>query len=175
MVSLAYGSFMSFVVLLLDHEGIGHGASAFTAFTASFVLTRLFLSSVPDRFGSRPTILVAGLIQASGIAVVALAGSLPIVLAGAILAGGGMSLVFPSLAVIVIENTDVARRATALGAFLAFFDVGVGLGAPLAGLIASIGAGNNYADAFLVAAAISACGALIGFAGTGGDRRMRHG
>lgn len=175
MVALAYGSFMSFVVLLLDHEGIGHGASVFTAFTASFVITRLLLSWVPDRIGSHPTVLIAGLIQASGIALVALAGSLPVVLFGAILSGGGMSLVFPALAVIVIENTDLARRGTALGAFLAFFDIGVGLGAPFAGVIASAGAGNNYAAAFFAAAAVSACGALIGFFGTGGNRRMRHG
>jgi MFS family permease len=120
-------------------------------------------------------VLVAGLVQAGGIALIALAGSLPIVLVGAVLSGGGMSLVFPSLAVIVIENTDAARRGTALGAFLAFFDIGVGLGAPFAGLIASAGSGNNYAAAFLAAAAISACGALIGFFGTGGNRKMRHG
>jgi len=175
MVALAYGSFMSFVVLLLDHEGIGHGASVFTAFTASFVVTRLFLSSVPDRIGSRPTVLIAGLIQAGGIALIALAGSLPLVLAGAVLSGGGMSLVFPALAVIVIENTDLTRRGTALGAFLAFFDIGVGLGAPFAGIIASIGGGNNYAAAFLAASVVSACGALIGFFGTGGNRKMRHG
>lgn len=175
MVALAYGSFMSFVVLLLDHEGIGHGAAVFTAFTASFVLTRLLLSSIPDRLGSRPTVLIAGLVQASGMVVVALAGSLPIALTGAILSGGGMSLVFPSLAVIVIENTDSARRATALGAFLAFFDIGVGLGAPFAGAISAVGSGSNYATAFVIAAAISAGGAMVGFFGTGGNRRMRHG
>ena len=174
MVALAYGSFMSFVVLLLDFEGIGNGAAVFTAFTAAFVITRLLLSSVPDRIGSRPTVLVAGLVQAIGMVVVALAGSLPIVLAGAILSGGGMSLVFPALAVIVIENTDSSRRATALGAFLAFFDIGVGLGAPLAGAVASVGSGNNYAAAFLVAAAISAGGAMLGFFGTGGNRRFRY-
>jgi MFS family permease len=175
MVALAYGSFMSFVVLLLDFQGIGNGAAVFTAFTAAFVITRLLLSSVPDRIGSRPTVLVAGLVQAIGMVVVALAGSLPIVLAGAILSGGGMSLVFPALAVIVIENTDSSRRATALGAFLAFFDIGVGLGAPLAGVVASVGSGNNYAAAFLVAAAISAGGAMLGFFGTGGNRRFRYG
>ncbi len=175
MIALAYGSFMSFVVLLLDYKGIGHGASVFTAFTAAFVITRLLLSTIPDRIGSRPTVLIAGLVQAVGMLVVALAGSLPLALAGAILSGGGMSLVFPALAVIVIEHTDGARRATALGAFLAFFDIGVGIGAPLAGAIASVGSGNNYAAAIIAAAAISAAGAMLGFFGTGGRRRLKHG
>ncbi|MDP4603913.1 MAG: MFS transporter [Solirubrobacteraceae bacterium] len=175
MVALAYGSFMSFVVLLLDFEGIGNGALVFTAFTAAFVITRLLFSSVPDRIGSRPTVLAAGLVQAIGMLIVALAGSLPLVLVGAVLSGAGMSLVFPALAVIVIENTDDSRRATALGAFLAFFDIGVGVGAPFAGVIASLGTGNNYAAAFIAAAAISAGGAMLGFFGTGGNRKIRHG
>ena len=76
---------------------------------------------------------------------------------------------------IVIENTDDARRATALGALLAFFDIGVGIGAPFAGAIASLGAGSNYSAAFVVAAAISAGGAMLGFFGTAGGRRIRHG
>ena len=175
MVALAYGSFMSFVVLLLDQRGIDHGAAVFTAFTASFVLARVLLSSIADRIGSRPTILIAGFIQAAGLVVVALAASLPIALIGAIFAGGGMSLVFPSLAVIVIETTDSARRATALGAFLAFFDIGVGIGAPLAGAIASLGSGNNYSAAIIVGAAISAGGALVGFFGTGRNRKITYG
>ena len=54
-------------------------------------------------------------------------------------------------------------------------DLGTMITAPLAGMIASVGAGNNYAAAFLAAAAISACGALLGFFGTGGNRRMRNG
>ena len=175
MVALAYGSFMSFVVLLLDFEGIGNGAAVFTAFTVAFVITRLLFSYVPDRIGSRPTVLAAGLVQAIGMMIVALAGSLPLVLVGAVLSGAGMSLVFPALAVIVIENTDDSRRATALGAFLAFFDIGVGIGAPFAGVIASLGSGDNYAAAFIAAAAISAGGAMLGFFGTGGNRRIRHG
>ncbi len=160
-ISLAYGTFMAFVVLLLDAEGIGHGAAVFTAFTASFVLTRLAFGSAPDRIGPRPTALIGGMAQASGLILVALAGSLPLVLIGAIIAGGGMSVIFPSLALIVIRNTDPARRATAMGAYTAFFDLGVGAGAPLAGFIASLGAGTNYKTAFIVAALISAGGTLI--------------
>ncbi|MSX02063.1 MAG: MFS transporter [Actinobacteria bacterium] len=160
-ISLAYGTFMAFVVLLLDAEGIGHGAAVFTAFTASFVLTRLLFGSLPDRIGPRPTALAGGLAQASGLVVIALAGSLPLVLAGALLAGGGMSVIFPSLALIVIRNTDPARRATAMGAYTAFFDLGVGAGAPLAGVIASLGSGTNYATAFIFGAVVSAGGTLI--------------
>ncbi len=164
LINVAYGTFMAFVVLLLDKHGIGHGAAVFTAFAASLVVTRLALGSLPDRVGPRPTALGAGLAQAAGLVVIATAGSLPLALAGAVLAGGGMSLIFPSLALIVIRNTDATRRGTALGAFTAFFDIGVGIGAPLAGIVASLGSGNNYTAAFIAAAGVSVIGTLIAFA-----------
>ena len=46
-----------------------------------------------------------------------------------------------------------------MGAFTAFFDVGVGIGAPLAGAVAALA---GYPAAFFVAAACAALGALLG-------------
>ena len=42
----------------------------------------------------------------------------------------------------------------------------MGLGAPFAGLIASLGGGENYAAAFYAAAACCMAGALIGYVST---------
>jgi predicted MFS family arabinose efflux permease len=42
------------------------------------------------------------------------------------------------------------RRGSALGAFTAFFDIGVGLGAPIAGAIASLA---GYPSVFVLGAA----------------------
>ena len=62
--------------------------------------------------------------------------------------GTGMSLLFPSLALLVVDRVDPARRGAAMGAFTAFFDLGVGLGAPFAGLVASWT--GEYPPAFYV-------------------------
>ncbi len=82
--------------------------------------------------------------------------------------GAGMSLVFPSLALIVVRRVDDRRRGAAMGAFTSFFDLGVGLGAPFAGLIASVGAGSHYPAAFYAGACACALGACIGFVSTRG-------
>ena len=58
-------------------------------------------------------------------------------------------MLFPSLALMVVGDVAEHRRASALGAFTAFFDIGVGLGAPLAGALAAVG---GYTSVFLVAA-----------------------
>ena len=68
--------------------------------------------------------------------------------------GAAFSLLYPSLSLVVVNRVAVQRRGAALGTFTAFFDLGVGLGAPLAGVAAAIG---GYSAAFWLAAAC-ACG-----------------
>ena len=78
---------------------------------------------------------------------------------GAVIMGTGFSLLFPSLALIVMDRAGESARGTAMGAFTAFFDVGVGVGAPLAGAIAALA---DYPTAFYVAAGCALAGALMG-------------
>ena len=52
--------------------------------------------------------------------------------------GAAFSLLYPSLSLIVVERIPETRRGAALGTFTAFFDAGVGLGAPLAGAAAAL-------------------------------------
>lgn len=164
--NIGFGTLAGFIVLLLDGEGIGHGAAAFTVFTATVVASRLLIGWLPDRWGARRSALAGGLAEGAGIAVIGAAGSLPAVFVGAALAGVGIALIFPSLALLVVNATDPSERATAMGWFTSFFDIGVAVGAPFAGLIASTGTGENYSAAFFAAAAICMAGAVIGFVGT---------
>ena len=150
-------------MLHLDDRGIGHGATAFIAFAASVVISRLVAGRLPDVLGPRITAVAAGLAEAAGLAVIAAAGSFAVALAGAIVMGVGFSLLFPSLALIAVERSGDERRGAALGAFTAFFDAGVGVGAPVAGAIAAIG---GYPAAFWVASAAAAAGMLVSVAMT---------
>jgi len=166
LANVGFGTLAGFIVLLLDGEGLGHGATAFTVFTVSVVGTRLLLGWLPDRWGARRSALAGGISEAAGIAIIGSASSLPVAMAGAILAGAGIALIFPSLALLVVNATDPSVRATAMGWFTSFFDVGVAVGAPFAGLVASTAGGGNYSAAFYAAAAVCLAGALIGFVGT---------
>jgi MFS family permease len=162
LANVGYGTMAGFVVLLLDDRGIGAGAAVFTVFAAAVVVTRLAVGTLPDRLGARRTALGAGLVQATGLALVGVAPSLAVALTGAIVMGAGMSLVFPSLALMVVERVGEQRRGAAMGAFTSFFDLGVGLGAPFAGLVATLA--GDYQAAFLAGAACCLAGALLGFA-----------
>jgi predicted MFS family arabinose efflux permease len=74
---------------------------------------------------------------------------------------------------IVVARVPETRRGAALGTFTAFFDAGIGLGAPLAGLAAVLA---GYEGAFLFASAIAlVCAATIVFAVSSRGRTLLTG
>lgn len=150
--SIGYAAVATFVVLHLDDRGVGHGALVFGAFATMVVLTRLAGGDLPDRVGPARVATAAALVEAAGLTTIAFAHSLPVAIAGALAMGAAFSLLYPSLSLLVVNQVSEARRGAALGTFTAFFDAGVGLGAPLAGAAAAL---SSYEGSFLLAAAIA--------------------
>lgn len=158
LANIGYAALAGFVVLHLNARGVGGGAAVFTAFAVSVFASRLLFSRVPDRAGARPTATAAALIEALGLSIIALAHSLPVALAGAIVVGIGFSLLFPALALMVVGEVGEDRRGSAMGAFTAFFDVGVGLGGPLAGATAALA---GYPAVFVLGSATALAAAAV--------------
>lgn len=148
----------AFVVLHLDARGIGHGATVFGAFATMVVLTRLIGGDLPDRIGPTRVATVAATVEAAGLTMIAFAPTLPMAFAGALAMGAAFSLLYPSLSLVVVGRVSDTRRGAALGTFTAFFDAGIGLGAPLAGTAAAL---SSYEGAFLLSAAIALVSAAI--------------
>ena len=145
--STGYAAVATFVVLHLDERGVGHGALVFGAFATMVVLTRLVGGDLPDRVGPARVATAAALVEAVGLTTLAFAQSLPVAIAGALAMGAAFSLLYPSLSLIVVNQVPEARRGAALGTFTAFFDAGIGLGAPLAGAAAAL---SSYEGSFLL-------------------------
>ncbi len=150
--STGYAAVATFVVLHLDARGVGHGALVFGAFATMVVLTRVIAGDLPDRVGPARVATAAAVVEAAGLTTIAFAHSLGVAIAGALAMGAAFSLLYPSLSLIVVDQIPEARRGAALGTFTAFFDAGVGLGAPLAGAAAAL---TSYEGSFLLGAAIA--------------------
>lgn len=161
LANVGYGTMAGFVVLHLADRGVAGGATVFTAFAGAVVGARLLGSGLPDRLGPERTAVYAAVAEAVGLAILALASSFGVAILGAVIMGTGFSLLFPSLALIAVQRAGEARRGAALGAFTAFFDAGVGVGAPLAGLVAAL---SGYPEAFWVATGAAVLGALFSVA-----------
>lgn len=152
LASIGYATVASFVVLHLDARGVGHGAVVFGVFATMVVLTRLVGGDLPDRVGPARVATAAALVEALGLTTMAVAHSLAVAVAGALAMGAAFSLLYPSLSLIVVGRVPETRRGAALGTFTAFFDAGIGFGAPLAGIAAAL---TDYEGAFLLSAAIA--------------------
>ena len=146
---VGYAAVAAFIVLHLDERDIGHGAAVFTAFAATVVATRIVGGGLPDRIGPLRCAAAAGLMEAAGLVTIAFAHSITVAIVGAVAMGAGFSILFPSLALVVVNRVPEERRGVAMGTFTAFFDLGMGLGGPLVGGAAALG---GYEAAFLVAA-----------------------
>ena len=155
--NLGYAAVSSFLVLMLDKRGIGHGAMAFAVFAAAVVVNRVLFGDLPDRFGGRAAAMYAAALEAAGLLILAAGQSLPVVLIGSAVMGSGFAMLFPSLALLVLARTRPEQRGAAMGTFTAFFDIGLALGSPLVGVVA---AATGYGGAF-IAGAVGAVGGLL--------------
>lgn len=151
LASVGVAAITGFGLLLAEHRGMSAGALVWPAFGAGMIAGRLGLGRLPDTVGARRCAIVACLGQAVGLLLVAVAGSLAIALVGAAVSGVSAALIFPSLALLVVDDrTPMAARGAALAAFTASFDLGFAAGGVLLGFTADVA---GYGTAFVLAAA----------------------
>lgn len=161
--TFGYAAVAAFIVLHLDNRGIAHGTLAFTALAVTVVGVRLVGGGLPDRFGGARCAAVAGLVESAGLAAIAVAHSLPVAILGAMAMGGAFAMLLPSLALVALDRVPLERRGAAMGTLTAFFDFGVGIGAPVAGAMAALdGYGASFAVASVVALGITGISLSIG-------------
>lgn len=165
--ALGYAALAAFVALDMAAHGVGNGIAALNAFGVAYVGVRLVIGHLPDRLGPHRVALWSALVEAAGLVLIAAAHDLVVVIIGGLVTGIGLSLLFPALALLVINRTDSSRQGAALGAFASFWDIGVAIGGPIAGVIASLA---NYPAIFLVMAACAVISAALSLSGT---RRAR--
>lgn len=152
LASVGYAAIASFIVLHLRAQGVGHGALVFSTFAAALVITRVIAGGLPDKIGPRHVAAVAAVLEAAGLALIAVGGGLATDVAGAVIMGAAYSVLYPSLSLIVIERVPPSRRGAALGTFTGAFDFGVGIGAPLVGAVSAL---TDYSGGFLFAAILA--------------------
>ena len=135
LASLGYAALAAFVALDMASRGVANGIIALNAYGAAYVGVRLVMGNLPDRLGPHRIAVWSALVEAAGLVMVAVATNLAVAVIGGLVMGTGLSLLFPSLALLVINRTEASQQGAALGAFTSFWDIGVAVGGPLAGLV----------------------------------------
>jgi MFS family permease len=134
---VGFGVVTTFIALLFAAKNWGSASLAFTSFGAAFIVARLLFAHFPDKIGGAKVALVCVLIETAGQLLIWQAGSVFVAYAGAALTGFGYSLAFPGFGVEAVRRAPPQSRGAALGAFMAFSDMSLGITGPAAGAIAS--------------------------------------
>jgi MFS family permease len=133
--SIGFGAITAFSALLFVSRGWA-AWPAFTVFATLFILARIFLGHLADRFAAAKVALFSVLVEAAGLGLLGVSPSLAAALAGAALTGFGYSLVYPGLGVEAVRLVPPQNRGLAMGAYTAFLDVALGFGTPALGFVA---------------------------------------
>ena len=131
---MAWGLFPLFYAaagLSLDRIG-----SLAALYPAIWGVSQLFTGALSDRLGRKWLIATGMWTQAAGIALVALSRQTPGFAAGSILLGIGTAMVYPTLLAAIGDVAHPSWRASAVGVYRLWRDLGYAIGAALAGVVA---------------------------------------
>lgn len=144
--------------VFLAGEGLSLGRiGVVTAlYPASWGLGQLFTGAWSDRVGRKPLIVGGLWLQATGIGGFLVAATYAGWVLAALALGVGTALVYPTLLAAVGDHSDPSWRASALGVYRLWRDLGFVAGALVAGVVA---------DVFGMAQAIGAVAIITAFAG----------
>jgi MFS family permease len=158
LASVAFAGMAAFLPLLFAQRGWPHAGLALTAFGVAYIVARLLFGGMPDRIGGRGVALISLATEVVGQLLLWTASSADVAIGAAAITGFGFSLVFPGLGTLAVRRVPPQSRGTAIGAYVAFFDLALGVTGPLAGLLA---ARAGYPAIFLGAAWAAGLGFAI--------------
>lgn len=159
---VAWGLFP--LIFAASGVGLARLGALVAVYPAVWGIAQLGTGALSDRLGRRGLIVGGMWLQALGIAIVAAGRAVPMFVAGQVLLGLGTAMVYPTLLAAIGDVAHPSWRASAVGVYRFWRDLGYAVGAVLAGVIA---------DAFGLAPAVWVVAALTAVSGAVVAVRMR--
>ncbi len=107
-------------------------------YPAVWGMGQLYTGALSDRVGRKVLIVWGMWVQAGAIVVIALSGAFTGFAIGAVLLGAGTAMVYPTLLAAIGDTTHPSWRASAVGVYRLWRDLGYAVGAILAGVVADL-------------------------------------
>jgi MFS family permease len=155
--ALAWGVFP----LLFASRGLSVGAigALVALYPAVWGLGQLLTGAMSDRWGRRRLIFYGMWVQAVGIAFIGATSSVAPWAVGSVILGAGTAMVYPTLLAAIGDVAHPAWRATSVGVYRFWRDLGFAVGGLLAGIVAD--AAGLRAAVWAVAALTAASGFVV--------------
>jgi MFS family permease len=133
---MAWGLFPLFFAMAgLNLKQIGWLAAIYPAVWG---IGQLYTGGLSDRIGRKGLIVWGMWVQAAGIALITISEGFQGFAVGAALLGAGTAMVYPTLLAVIGDVTHPAWRASSVGIYRLWRDLGYAVGAVLAGVVADL-------------------------------------
>lgn len=166
--TLTYASVAFYLPQFSAEEKLGNAGLFFTVFAIALVVTRGPLGRLSDRVG-RAWVIAPGLLcSAAAMALLALWPSHLMLLVVAGLYGIGTAAVQPALMAMAADHAGPAQRGAAMGTYTTAFDLGIGGGAILSGVLIDAA---GFHTMYLVSSGVCLLGIVVLAAGGGFARK----
>jgi MFS family permease len=152
-MSYSYGGITSYVAIFATERNVRPASLFFTVFAIAILMTRVLTSRIGDRFGPRALLYPSWVLVPTGLALLPFSDSPLAFSVSAAVFGAGFGGAYPAFVTYVLGRTAPARRGATFGSILFAFDMGIGSGSLITGILAER---SGFPVAFATAAILSA-------------------
>ncbi|WP_312094509.1 MFS transporter [Niallia sp.] len=136
MFGIVYSSILSFVSVYAENKGfISVSGYFFVVYAIFMLMARPIAGKWFDRYGANKIVYPCIVLFSAGMILLGMAQSEWMFLLSAALIGLGYGSMFPCLQTIAIQKAAPHRRGLATATFLSIFDIGIGFGSYIVGII----------------------------------------
>lgn len=135
-VTTTFGSIVSFIILYANERGIENIGPFFSVFALIMLVSRPISGILVDRRGYDIVVIPGLLLLVSAMLILSASHTLWMFLTAAACYGLGFGSVQPSMQALAVRNVEPNRRGAVNSIFFSAFDLGVGGGAMLWGILA---------------------------------------
>lgn len=140
-----WGGVTAFFPLFALSHGIGNPGIYFAAIAVTLILSRAFCGKMLDVVDRDKVILPSLLLQMASLLILAFSTTLPYFILSGVVWGLGSTFLFPALIVHILDHAPL-NRGPAISTYMAFADLGAGLGPVITGFVLEA---TNYRIMFL--------------------------
>ncbi|MBO1511419.1 MFS transporter [Metabacillus bambusae] len=151
LLGVSYGGILSFITLFGKESNIDNIGYFFLIVPLFEFLVRLVAGRVFDQYGPFPVLVPGAIFCLIGILFLAYSTSLTMLLISGAFYGIGYGAIFPTIQAWIINRVTNDKQTIATATFYNFFDLGIGIGAFILGIIAGI---TSYSTMYMLSAFI---------------------
>ncbi|NLY70783.1 MAG: MFS transporter [Clostridiales bacterium] len=135
-ITMNYGSIVSFIALYAGQKRVENIGLFFTVYAAALLISRPYFGRLTDRKGISSAVYPGIIFVILSMFLIYYANSLSTFLIAGFIYGIGFGAIQPALLAMSVRNVSYSRRGAANATFYLGFDLGIGVGSVIWGIIA---------------------------------------